>query len=119
MAQELKTKSTPENQHNSSNLAHHSALFRERFETIREQFKSDSRQLALWLTPLLNPAHFNKSAFHILPKVWVSFASFLAIDSVICPVRNRHFQLPLVVAGIFILPSSPNPKISCKGIITK
>jgi hypothetical protein len=39
MAQELKTKSAPAIQHNSSNLAHHSALFRVPFETIRGPFE--------------------------------------------------------------------------------
>ena len=36
------------------------ALFRERFESDSRQFKSNSRQLALWLTPSLNPAHLAK-----------------------------------------------------------
>jgi len=41
------------------------ALFRERFESDSRQFKSNSRQLALWLTPSLNPAHLNKKV-----RIW-------------------------------------------------
>jgi len=43
MAQELKTKTSPSIQHNSSNLAHYSALFREHFESDSIQFEHNSR----------------------------------------------------------------------------
>jgi len=53
------TKTTPPIQHNSSNLAHHWRYFESISSTIREWFESNSRQLALWLTPSLNFAYFN------------------------------------------------------------
>ena len=54
----------------------------------------------------------------ILLLALVNFLSLLAICEVSLPPTSRHCQLPLIVAGRFIRASSPNPKISCIGIIT-
>jgi len=64
----LKQKPPLQFKHHSSNLAYYSALFREHFESDSRQFESNSRQLALWLTPQLNPPQ-------IFPYFFVFFKS--------------------------------------------
>ena len=68
----------PAIQRNSSNLAHHSAIFRGLFEnhsrTIRDNSRTIREPLALWLTPSLNLAHLAKNrpklSLFLTKKAW-------------------------------------------------